>query len=209
MRTIAKNQKKFVIINGGLGITLLILALFTNPVSVYSVQTTCQSGGGGYCANLAQISASGLAQTINAAGDGAGGAGDILARIYTTSTVFVALAAFVMFTIGGVTYLIAGDNQNRVTQAKTFMTNAIMGLAIALLSWLVLFTINPDLVRTLSVNLPKLTLPGVNIETRPQPSAWKCPYLPFTYSNQFLCELICDPVGIGFIVGDICVPASS
>lgn len=189
---------------------LAVILLHDSPTRAASLPSTCQ-GGGGYCANLAQISASGLAQIGPATQTNVrDNLGDFLARLYTVGIAVVALAAFVVFTIGGVLYLTAGDNENRVTNAKNYMENAVSGLTIALLSWLILYIINPDLVQKLSViGLKRLELP---VQSRSQPSqsqpstssAWFCPVLgsALTFNSQTICNIICDPTGIGFLFTD-------
>lgn len=161
-----------------------------------AMQSACQSEGAGYCANLSQISATGLAQLGSIPGGGVG-LGDFLASLYTFLVGVVALAAFLMFILGGVTYLTAGDNESRIGKAKALMKNAVTGLTIALLSWLILFTINPDLVRKLSVGGKRLELPGV--VSQPTPRGWKCPGLPITFTNESTCNLVCDPMGLSIL----------
>jgi len=58
----------------------------------------------------------------------------------------VAISALVVLVAAGVWYMSAGDNAGRAGEAKKWMGNAIFGLVLALLSWLILYTINPDLV---------------------------------------------------------------
>lgn len=88
--------------------------------------------------------------------------GDILARLYIFGVGIVALSALVMFTLGGVRYMLAGDRDP--SEAKAWMKNAFWGLVLALTSWLILYTINPDLVKTL-----KLQLPEIKQSASPQP----------------------------------------
>lgn len=86
--------------------------------------------------------------------------GEILSKIYVFGVGLVALSALVMFTIGGVRYMLSGDRDP--TEAKTWMKNAFWGLALALVSWLILYTINPDLVKTLvlqPLGIKQLTAP--------------------------------------------------
>jgi len=69
--------------------------------------------------------------------------GDVLARLYVFGVGIVAVSAMIMLVIGGVQYMTAGDRDPG--SAKTRITNAIWGLVLALCSWLILYTINPDL----------------------------------------------------------------
>lgn len=65
----------------------------------------------------------------------------------------ITLAIFMMMA-GGFQWLTAGGSPDRVGKAKGFISNAIIGLVIALFSFMVLQTINPRLV--------ELTLPEIN-----------------------------------------------
>lgn len=61
----------------------------------------------------------------------------------------LALAGFLavmMIVIGGVEYIISGANEATRSDAKKRINNAISGLILALVSYLVLYTINPSLV---------------------------------------------------------------
>lgn len=61
----------------------------------------------------------------------------------------LALAGFLavmMIVIGGVEYIISGANESMRTEAKKRINSAISGLVLALVSYLVLYTINPSLV---------------------------------------------------------------
>ncbi len=79
---------------------------------------------------------------------------DILRALYIWGIGFVALAAFFMFTYGGVLYLIAGDKDP--SSAKSYMKNALYGLLLALGSYLILNTINPQLVSIKNLDLPPI-----------------------------------------------------
>lgn len=89
-------------------------------------------------------------------GEESGSIGELFVKIYNFGIGIVALAAFVTLVLAGVMYLTAGDNESRATQAKKWIWNAIIGLVIALLSYLILFTINPDFVKNVGFVLPKL-----------------------------------------------------
>ena len=46
-------------------------------------------------------------------------------------------AALLMFTYGGVMFILSAGNQERVSKAKTIFTNSVIGLAIVLGSWVI------------------------------------------------------------------------
>ncbi|OGZ97045.1 MAG: hypothetical protein A3B34_01080 [Candidatus Sungbacteria bacterium RIFCSPLOWO2_01_FULL_54_21] len=88
--------------------------------------------------------------------------GDIIAQIYIFGVGFVALSALIIFTIGGVMYIFAGDKDPG--KAKEMMRNAFWGLVLALTSWLILYTINPELVK----NIGNLKLQTIQTSTDSQ-----------------------------------------
>lgn len=136
---------------------LIILPFVVLPLFFAGAQT-CQSEFGGYCADLASLPYAQISG-LEFLGD-VKGIGDLISKLYVFGVGLAALAAFIMFTVGGVAYLTAGDNESQVTKARGFMKNAAFGLAIALLSWLILFTINPDLVKTLDLQLEPVKSSG-------------------------------------------------
>lgn len=87
--------------------------------------------------------------------------GKILSQFYVFGVSMTVILALIMFTIGGVQYMIAGDHDPG--PAKQRMKDALFGLILALTSYLILYTINPDLVREvkLKVNIIDLKQPTI------------------------------------------------
>lgn len=59
----------------------------------------------------------------------------------------VGIAALLMITIGGFMYVTSAGNNSYMEKAKGVITDAIIGLILALTSYLLLYIINPDLVK--------------------------------------------------------------
>lgn len=57
-----------------------------------------------------------------------------------------AILAAVMILVGGFIWLSSAGNPSRITQAKEFIFGALTGLLLALFSYLILYTLNPNLV---------------------------------------------------------------
>ncbi|MDP2856321.1 MAG: hypothetical protein Q8N90_04420 [bacterium] len=74
------------------------------------------------------------------------GPAEYLTKIYTISVGVAVALAVVMIVYAGIIYTTSGDNASKQKEAKTQITQAIFGLAILLASYLILNTINPDLV---------------------------------------------------------------
>jgi amino acid transporter len=67
--------------------------------------------------------------------------------------------AVIVIIIGGIQYITAGDSESRKGDAKERIWKAIIGLILALASWLILYTINPDLV-IVDITVDPASAPG-------------------------------------------------
>jgi len=67
--------------------------------------------------------------------------------VYQWMVGIVAILAVVALMVGGVTWMLAGGSKGRVDSAKKTITNALVGLLLALGSYLFLWTISPNLVQ--------------------------------------------------------------
>jgi len=92
----------------------------------------------------------GKSGTINGTNYGEAGVDtlqDYLESAYKFGIAIVAILAVVMIGVGGFMYIVtSAGNAGKLANAKEIITSAILGLVMALLSWLILFVINPDLV---------------------------------------------------------------
>jgi type IV secretion system pilin len=66
--------------------------------------------------------------------------------IYKFAIWSVGIAAFLMISIGGFTYITAAGNNSRMETAKKIISDALFGLVAVMVAWLILNKINPDLV---------------------------------------------------------------
>lgn len=72
--------------------------------------------------------------------------GQYVGVIYRYGLAMAAVLAVLMIMIGGVLWLTSAGSPERVSTAKSFITAAISGLTLALLSFVILYTVNPALV---------------------------------------------------------------
>ena len=93
---------------------------------------------------ILQIPIPGLAQTITIDGDTIG---TYISAVYKFFVGALAIIAVVMIMIGGFQWLMAAGSAEKVSQAKETIFGAIIGLVLALTSYLLLYTINPNLVQ--------------------------------------------------------------
>ncbi|MFZ1654450.1 MAG: pilin [Candidatus Moraniibacteriota bacterium] len=107
-----------------------------------------------------------------------------LRDIYIFAFWAVGIAVVFMLTIGGFMYLTSAGNTSRMESAKTVIFDAILGLVLALVAWLFLYVINPDLVnlnlRAVSITpisstaAPAATTPTPGVPTTPSTGATGC-----------------------------------
>jgi hypothetical protein len=79
-------------------------------------------------------------------------------NLYKFGIWVIGICALLMITVGGFMYLISAGNTSKMDSAKKIISDAILGLIIALGAYFLLFTINPDLV---NVNITLKPLSGV------------------------------------------------
>ncbi len=82
---------------------------------------------------------------------------DYIDTIYQFLVGIAGVTATVMIMLGGWQWIFAGGNESAITSAKERITSAIIGLVLALASYLILFTINPALVELTSLNPSYIT----------------------------------------------------
>jgi len=75
------------------------------------------------------------------------GIGECIAEIYTVSLTLVGIVAFVQIVIGGFLVLTAAGNTSKYGEAMNRIKNAVFGIVLLFSSYLILRTINPDLIK--------------------------------------------------------------
>jgi len=83
-----------------------------------------------------------------------------IAAVYKYGVGITGILAFVMIMVGGIMWMMAGGSPDRVSNAKTYIAGALLGLILALSSYLLLQTVNPRLVNLEMPELPSIK--GVN-----------------------------------------------
>ncbi len=66
--------------------------------------------------------------------------------IYKYAIVVIALLAVITMMFGGILWITAAGSPDRVTEAKSWIGSSITGLVLALLSYIILYNVNPNLV---------------------------------------------------------------
>ncbi len=78
-----------------------------------------------------------------------------ISKLYEWGVSITGILAGIMIMIGGLLYLTAGGSAERVSNAKSYISNALIGLVLAMTSYLLLQTVNPAL---LGLKFPKVRL---------------------------------------------------
>ncbi|MFA7169325.1 MAG: pilin [Candidatus Paceibacterota bacterium] len=111
------------------------------------------------------VYAAGYEPLVHIPGLPEGGVIDIsayLIGIYNFLLSIVGIVAVIMLIIGGMRYITAAGNSGAVTSAKDTIWSALSGLMLALLSWVIVSTINPDV---LYLRQPGAALENTDIST--------------------------------------------
>ncbi len=116
-----------------------------------------------------------------------------LSAIYKLAIWIVGLSALFMFLIGAFMYMLSAANTSKMGSAKSIMQDALIGLVLALASYLILYVINPDLV---NLKLPSVSMSAGAPGSTTTPSASKTPGATWPDDSSIRKDL--DNAGISF-----------
>ncbi len=122
-----KNIKKIVA-------PIILLVLLSSGVAIAADYVTLESG------LWKEAGMSNEGKTINTTN-----LGSFLGNIFNLGIAIAVALSVIMITVGGIQYMTT-DSWMKKEEGKERIKNAFYGLALALISWLILFTINPCLV---------------------------------------------------------------
>lgn len=121
---------------------------------------------------------------------------EYIRAVYIFFVWIVGLLAVVMIIYGGIRWVAAAGNPGQITAARETVINAISGVALALLSVVILNTINPNLTKFTSLSLQSVSACDINYisnavkgagELITQCSAQVAAGEPVTYCTRFGC----------------------
>ncbi len=72
---------------------------------------------------------------------------EYIAAVYKLAIWIVGLSALFMFLLGAFMYMLSAGNTSKMGSGKDIMQDALIGLVLALASYLILYVINPDLLK--------------------------------------------------------------
>lgn len=129
--------------------TALLFAAWVFFTGSVSATEPCRSNLRGHCVELAQTVIPGLEFLVLKENT----LGELILSLYYFAFAIIGAATLVAMIYGGILYMTAGDNSSRAAEGRKWLGNAVTGLAVALVSWIILYTINPDLVTKLNLRL--------------------------------------------------------
>lgn len=62
----------------------------------------------------------------------------LIANVFTVIITIIGLAGFVMFVVGGITWMLSGGDSSKLQSAKGSMTYAVVGIVVALSAFIIL-----------------------------------------------------------------------
>ncbi len=104
----------------------------------------------------------------------------------------IAFLALTQMMIGGLTYILAAGNVAKVEDAKDTIKQALLGLGLLLVSYLLLRTINPDLV---NLREPKLAPPQFQGQVPTGPNEPPQPGVPSVLIYSVMSPVACTDMG--------------
>src|SRR6056297_2344033 len=121
----------------------ILLTVFLFTVGISLIPLPSQAGNLQY---NTEVGIPGARDTVTFTGD-TSAIGNYIKAIYSYGIGIVGILAAVVLMVGGVIWLTAGGNVNKVETAKQTIGGALTGLVLALTSYMLLYQINPDLVQ--------------------------------------------------------------
>ena len=107
--------------------------------------------------------------------------GQWVSKIYNFALMIGGVLAFGAVVYGGILYAASGGNPSKQSEGREWITSALLGILLLGGAYLILYTVNPDLV---NLNLPSLQ--GVNIQAPQTPTPGGC-----DPNTSFSCGSLC------------------
>jgi uncharacterized iron-regulated membrane protein len=85
------------------------------------------------------------------------GVGGLVANVYTFALLIAGLLAFGAIVWGGIRYAAGRGNPSAESEGKSWITNALLGLLLLAGAYIILYTINPNILNAQLPALPTIT----------------------------------------------------
>ncbi len=145
---------KKIVFSGGRILTIILVSLtlisIFNVNSASAFNTKCEKGDICY---ETEIAIPGMPVKVKADSHLLG---DYISNLYKYLLYVAGVLAVVVIMVGGLQWITAGGNQSKIGEAKERIIGAIIGLFLALGSYLLLYTLNPELVKVDDLYVPNI-----------------------------------------------------
>lgn len=137
-------------------ICLVLVLAVAGPVFVGAQSTTPPTSSSTYNPAPLPINPTlpGFSDGVPISGEGGQGPAAIVANFYSFAFLIAGFLAFVMIVYGGVRYAFSGGSASSKEEGKDAIKQALLGLGLLLVAYLILRTINPDLTQLRMPTLP-------------------------------------------------------
>ena len=88
---------------------------------------------------------------------------DFIVKLIKILFPLAGILAFAMIVFAGFKYATSGGNTNQQKDAQDRITNALIGLVLLFAFWIIIYTINPDILKTKIPTLEPVTSPSISI----------------------------------------------
>ncbi|MFH1537223.1 MAG: lytic transglycosylase domain-containing protein [Patescibacteria group bacterium] len=120
--------------------------------------------------------------------------------LYRFGIGLIALIALFLIVFNGINWILAGGNDQRIGEAKKGIVGAVIGLVIALSSFVILNTINPKL-----VSLDEMEIPLIQLQALVKGTIEKCEESYVDQMHNYSSETITTPSGTTIDLDQACV----
>lgn len=117
--------------------------------------------------------------------------GNFVSQMYVFAVGLSGIAATIMIMVGGFLWLTAGGNNSQIENAKRYISSALLGLSLMLGSYVILYNVNPKLVRFDALSLKYARPKEVETELK----AFACEFVPRTDAGGCPNSLRLDATG--------------
>lgn len=136
-------------------ITIFFLAIFI--IQLFCLAYLVLTPRAGQAADITYTpQVSGLNYTFDAKDASTGNIAKYVRAIYKYAIGIVGILAAVVLMVGGVMWIVAGGNSTAIGEAKSWIGASLTGLVLALMSYLILATVNPALVDLKTTTIKKV-----------------------------------------------------
>lgn len=140
-----------------------------------------------------------------------------LKGIFQFGVAAIAIVSMLTIMIGGYLYIFSGGSEG-VKKAKTMIVNALLGLGLALVSWIIVYTINPDLIELKGIRSVKIDIKGSgggiegninDVNGAERGNSVECAFREVSWEKANISEVDVKPLVMQFNLSESCITESN